>query len=435
MSDDWSGLGWNPTPGHPHLATNLADNLKRAAETLQSTHDLLDSLDKESSYWSGDAARAFAEKVADLPDYLKKAHASLKDAGGELAKWSDSLHDMKVKARNYEEDAKDARKKAERAEQEHRAALASPDLGLAGQYFGTEAELSSAQHRLDAAQGKVNSAATTLDNARAKLQDLIDDAKNLESRHGETAQEHADRIRKCASDHAPGGGLWSGLKDWWDEHGGDLLTIAATVAGIAAIFVPVLAPVAIGLSLAAAAVHANQYIRSGKDMWPPTSKNLGEWATLGGDLLGAVPGVGPACRGAKAAITSGRSAFTAARGAGAATRGASAVSQAVRTGGSHFSGFAKAVDPSNRVIAGPVEWAAKKLGSSSAAGVMVADVTQAVVTGGLAVPTAMTLDMGWSHSDATTDAATKGTEYNDGLVGAGMAVDPIKKIFSVAKAL
>ncbi|WP_185836574.1 hypothetical protein [Streptomyces sp. WAC 06783] len=47
----------------------------------------------------------------------------------------------------------------------------------------------------------------------------------------------------------------------------------------------------------------------------------------------------------------------------------------------------------------------------------------------------MTLDMGWSHSDATTDAATKGTEYNDGLVGAGMAVDPIKKIFSVAKAL
>ncbi|WP_125518917.1 putative T7SS-secreted protein [Streptomyces sp. WAC 06783] len=269
MSDDWSGLGWNPTPGHPHLATNLADNLKRAAETLQSTHDLLDSLDKESSYWSGDAARAFAEKVADLPDYLKKAHASLKDAGGELAKWSDSLHDMKVKARNYEEDAKDARKKAERAEQEHRAALASPDLGLAGQHFETEAELSSAQHRLDAAQGKVNSAATTLDNARAKLQDLIDDAKNLESRHGETAQEHADRIRKCASDHAPDGGLWSGLKDWWDEHGGDLLTIAATVAGIAAIFVPVLAPVAIGLSLAAAAVHANQYIRSGKDMWPP----------------------------------------------------------------------------------------------------------------------------------------------------------------------
>ncbi|MGX1759285.1 hypothetical protein ACWIG5_20600 [Streptomyces lydicus] len=66
---------------------------------------------------------------------------------------------------------------------------------------------------------------------------------------------------------------------------------------------------------------------------------------------------------------------------------------------------------------------------------MAADVTQAVVTGGLAIPTAQTLDIGWTHSDATTERATQGTEINDGVVGAGMAVDPMKKIFSVAKAL
>lgn len=53
MSDDWSGLGWNPTPGHPQLATNLSDNLLHTAETLQTTYQLLDSLSKESTWWSG----------------------------------------------------------------------------------------------------------------------------------------------------------------------------------------------------------------------------------------------------------------------------------------------------------------------------------------------------------------------------------------------
>ncbi|MCB5910169.1 putative T7SS-secreted protein [Streptomyces pinistramenti] len=435
MSDDWSGLGWNPTPGHPHLATNLADNLKKTAETLKSTYDLLDSLDKESSYWTGDAAKVFAKKVTDLPDYLKRAHDSLKAAGGELGEWSDSLHDMKVKANNFEEDAKSARKEAESAEQRYETARVHPDLKLAGQIFETKTELDSAQHRLDVAQDRADSAWKALDHASTKLQDLIDDAKKLERHHGDTAQDFADQIRKHASDHAPGGGFWDTVGDWWDEHGGDLLTIAATVAGIAAIFVPVLVPLAIGLSLAAAAQHANQYIKSGKDMFPPTSKNISEWATLGGDVLGAVPGVGPAVKGTKAAIGAGRAGFGAARGAGAVAKTATTVSRAAKTGATHFSEFAKAASPSNRVIGAPVEWAAQKLGSSKGAAEMAADVTQAVATGGLAVPTAQSLDMGWTHSDKTTDRATQGTEINDGLVGAGMAVDPLKRIFSVAKAL
>ncbi|MEU7185396.1 putative T7SS-secreted protein [Streptomyces sp. NPDC045369] len=435
MSDDWSGLGWNPTPGHPNLANNLAGNLSKTAATLKSTYDLLDSLDKESSYWSGEAAKAFTEKISDLPDYLSRAHESLEAAGGEIKKWSDALYDMKVKARNYEEDAKDAREKVKNAEHQYEGARTHPDLKLAGQVFETKAELDSAQHRLDVAQGRMDSASRAVENARAKLQNLIDDAKKLEREHSDTAQNFADQIRKHASDHAPDGGFLDKLGDWWDEHGGDLLTVVATIAGIAAIFVPVLAPIAIGLSLAAAAQHANQYIKSGKDMFPPTSKNISEWATLAGDVLGAVPGVGPAIKGTKAAIGAGRASFGAARGAGAVAKSAATVSQAAKTGAVHFREFAKAADPSNRVMGKPIEWAAQKLGSSRAAAEMTADVTQAVVTGGLAVPTAQTLDIGWTHSDATTDRALRGTEINDGLVGAGMAVDPLKKIFTVAKAL
>lgn len=160
---------------------------------------------------------------------------------------------------------------------------------------------------------------------------------------------------------------------------------------------------------------------------------MGEWATLGGDVLGAVPGVGPAFKGAKAAIGAGKAAFGAARGAGAVARAGATVSQAVKTGAKGFNFAAKAVNPSNAVIAKPIEFAASKLGSSQAAAVMAADVTQAVVTGALAVPTAMTLHP--DYSDAWGPTATIGTEANDVVVAGGMTVDPLKKIFSVAKAL
>lgn len=57
----------------------------------------------------GEAAKAFTQKVTDLPDYLQRAHDSLEAAGGEIARWSDTLHDLKVRAGHYEADAEEAR--------------------------------------------------------------------------------------------------------------------------------------------------------------------------------------------------------------------------------------------------------------------------------------------------------------------------------------
>ncbi|WP_405528289.1 hypothetical protein OG426_39215 [Streptomyces canus] len=353
MSYDWSGLGWNPAPGHPHLATNLSDNLLHTAETLQTTYQLLDSLSKESTWWSGEAAKAFTEKVTDLPDYLRLAHDSLEAAGGEIARWSDTLHDLKVRAGHYEADAEEARRKADRAERDYETARSDPDLRLAGRMFTDKAQLDDAQARLDSANSRLEGAGKTLESARGRLQDLIDDARKLETQHGDRAQEYADAIARHASEYAPEGGAWEKFKDWWNEHGGDLLTVAATVVGIAAIFCPVLAPLAIGLSLAAAAQHTYQYVRSGKDMWPPTSKNLSEWATLGGDLLGAVPGVGPAIDGTKAAIEGGRTAFETARGAETLAHTGATVSQAVKSGGEAFTGRRRRRTPPTRSSPGP----------------------------------------------------------------------------------
>jgi ElaB/YqjD/DUF883 family membrane-anchored ribosome-binding protein len=428
VSEDWSGLGWNPTPGHPRLATNLANHLAGTAEVLKETHGLLDSLHKESSHWRGDARNVFVEKISDLPKYLADAKDSLHSAGKEIQSWSDDLEEMKSKAAGHENDAKKARKRVAAEEKKYESARNNPDLRLAGQRFSTQPELDDAQRRLDLANGEVQSAWNRLDTAQTELQDLIDAAETLERNHSDTAQSHADQIRKHAADYAPESGWLDGLSDWWDKHGGDLLTVAATVAGIAAIFIPVLAPVAIGLSLAAAAQHTYQYSKSGKDMWPPTSSNLGEWATVGGDLLGAVPGVGPAVRGVRAGIAATRGA----NGARLGVTGGSRAIQAMKSGATHFKEYAKAVDPSNPLFSKPIGWATRALGGSDAAAVMASDVTQAVATGGLAAPTAATL---WDSSDSTANAAKWGTVINDGVVAGGMAPGPLGKIGAIAKAL
>ncbi|RAJ69104.1 hypothetical protein K378_01993 [Streptomyces sp. Amel2xB2] len=447
MADDWSGLGWNPTPGHPRLATNLAEHLKGTAEVLKDTHDLLDSLTKESSHWKGKARENFVDKIADLPKYLADAKDSLRGAGKEIQSWSDSLHGMKTKAAHYEAEAKKARRQQDTAQAKYDAARKNPDLQLAGQTFSAGAELDSAQHRLDVANKEVRSAWNRLDSAQTELQDLIDAAEKLERGHSDTAQDHADRIRKHAEDHAPDGGLWSKISDWWDKHGGDVLTVAATIAGIAAIFVPVLAPVAIGLSLAAAGQHAYQYAKAGKDMWPPTSKNMSEWATLGGDALGAVPGVGPAVKGAKAAIATGRGVNAAkltgrgmqnVRGiveAGEAAKGATGASravQAVRNGAVHFKEYSKVEDPLNALFKGTVQKGAVVMGASSEGARTAAEVSQAVATGALGAPTAATL---WDSSEGTAAVATTGTLGSDGVAAVGAVETPVRRISAIARAL
>lgn len=167
MSDSFSALGYNPAPGHPRLATNLANHLGSTASTLQETQRLLDGLDKQSSFWTGDAATKFTEQIHDLPDYLKRAEESLRGAKKELDGWSDSLSGMKKKADGLEADAQEAKTRLQHANEDMVTAKTDPDLRLAGLSFYNEDDLVSAQHRLDAAQQRVDNAIERVNRATA----------------------------------------------------------------------------------------------------------------------------------------------------------------------------------------------------------------------------------------------------------------------------
>lgn len=116
-------------------------------------------------------------------------------------------------------------------------------------------------------------------------------------------------------------------------------------------------------------------------LFPPSAKNMGNWLTLGGDALGAIPGVGVAGKGLEAA--------RAARAAGEGTLG-------VKAGVSASQYAARGLDPANPLTKQLEKALAKRMSAGSA--MNVSDAAQATVISGLTVPTALSLDPSLNNS-------------------------------------
>ncbi|MCH6163246.1 putative T7SS-secreted protein [Streptomyces marispadix] len=286
-SQDWSGLGFNPAPGAAHVVDNLVTSMAKLVRHLNEVYAVLDRIKSgKDDTWTGEAAEAFKKHVGKLPTYLRDARDGAAQARKALDGWHQTLLENQPKARSLEAQAKAARAHLNKAESEHRGARSNPDLDLAGRTFSDHDALESAKRRYKAAGDKLDEAVSKLNSARSELDDLIRRAHALEDDHKSVAHAKERAIREAADSTADPD--WNDFKDWWGEHGGDVVGVAAGVLGVAAIFCPVLAPFAVGMSLLALGLHSYQYAKEGA-LWPP-QKNVGNYITLGGDLLGAIPG-------------------------------------------------------------------------------------------------------------------------------------------------
>ncbi|GAB7180387.1 hypothetical protein ATKI12_0218 [Kitasatospora sp. Ki12] len=399
---DWSGLGFNPTPGDSAAVTGLSGSLRRVGQHLTDVHTTLAQLSANQGQWTGDAAKAFAGQFGKLPAYLQDAADSITAAYQALDVWYRALTEHQPKAAELARAAVTAKQHKEQAEQAHATAAAAPDLKLAGQSFPDDASLAAAEQRYTKAKSHLDAAADLVTSAADELTGLRNQAHELAEAHTSDAHKTADAIRKAADSKAPPEPGWlSKVGNWLKNHGADLLTVAAGVCGVAAIFFPALALPAILLSAAAAGAHATQYAVKGQ-LWPP-QKNIGNWLTLGGDVLGAIPGVGVAAKG-----------VTAAREASLAGKG---VRGAVTAGTTEVRSAARAVDPANPIFTTAIEKPAIKLGLSKAAAMDVSDGVQAVTTAGLNAPTAYALTQD-NPSNGLTSAVNYTTGANN-LFGSG----------------
>ncbi|MGW2376112.1 putative T7SS-secreted protein [Kitasatospora sp. NPDC001683] len=402
---DWSGLGFNPAPGDPTAVAGLSSSLRRVSQHLTGVHTTLSQISDNQGQWTGDAAKAFAAQFGKLPGYLQDAADSITAAYQALDSWYKSLNEHQPKAVELAHAALAAKQKMDQAEQAHATAAAAPDLQLAGKSFPDDVSLAAAEKRYTAAKTHLDAAAELVNSATTTLTGLRNQAHELAAGHKSDAHTTATAIRKAADSKAPPEPGWlSKVGNWLKNHGADLLTVAAGVCGVAAIFFPAFALPAILLSAAAAGAHATQYAAKGQ-LWPP-QKNIGNWLTLGGDVLGAIPGVGVAAKG-----------VTAAREASAAGSG---VRGALAAGTTEVRSAARAVDPANPLFTTAIEKPAIKLGLSKATAMDVSDGVQAVTTAGLNAPTAYALTQD-NPSDGLTSAVNYTTGANNLLGSGGVA--------------
>ncbi|WP_262504902.1 WXG100 family type VII secretion target [Streptomyces sp. TRM68367] len=172
-ANPYPNLGWNPVPGIPSEVNALRQKVSSAATALRSCHTQLDKLIGESSYWEGDAAKAFKDAIdGELPKYIKNAARSLEKAAAQLGNWDGHLTSNRDLAQKYDDVAAEKKSAIASAKERHAQAEKHPNLGLAGQQFSTQEEADAATERLRAAERNLNEATRPMGSTRGSLRKL-----------------------------------------------------------------------------------------------------------------------------------------------------------------------------------------------------------------------------------------------------------------------
>lgn len=398
---DWSGIGYDPAPGAQHVVENLADRLAKLAEHLNEVHTIFDDITNGKSHtWHGEAAAAFKGQVGKLPKFLRDAHDSVDEAKRQLRAWHTVLTENQPRAWTLEEQAKRARTALKKAESEHRDASADPDLELDGKTFTNDEARANAQRRLDSAIERCDLVASRLKKAQARLDRILDEAEDLGNDHESVARRRAKNIREAADDHAPPeDGFWKSVGDWFKDNS-DWFTVAASVAGVAAMFFPPLAIAAVALSAVALTSHAAKFGASGLK---PTKENMGNYLTLGGDMLGVIPGVGAA----KAGVTAARGARAGMGTTKAITQGARTAKSTLQTSSS-VNGYGTVARTASSRLGMPEAQAAKLARNFEASGTL-----------GLTAPTAANAALEGKNGTIESSANASTAAHNAMAGGAG----------------
>ncbi|MGW4869512.1 putative T7SS-secreted protein [Streptomyces chartreusis] len=298
-ANPYPNIGWNPVPGIPAEVMKLQQKVAAAAAALENTHRQLTKLTGESSYWEGDAAEKFRDALdGDLPKYIKDAASSLRAAATHLHQWDGHLTSNRELAKKYDAAMAEKKAAADKAKNSYDQAARHPDLKLANQTFPSQEEADAATARLRSAERELNEASEALSKANGEYESLDGKVKVLEAEHtseAETIAKALDGSTKSAPDE-PGfwdkvGDVISGVWEFLKTHAG---TIGA-VAGLLALLPTPFAPLFAGIAIAASALSMYKNLSDADFLGDLIGQDGGmdmfsAWASVGGDILGMVPG-------------------------------------------------------------------------------------------------------------------------------------------------
>jgi uncharacterized protein YukE len=284
-------LGFDPAVGNVGTVRDLAKQMTDTGIYAREAHEVLKSIQDQKEVWTGEAAKAFSQKLGELPKYLDDANKSLESAGKALSTWSDRLAAHQQRAKELEQQAQQAKADAE-----------SKDTNVRNARSAAQNDTSnSALH--DDAVNKINAANAAWD----RLEDIRAEAKKLRDTWEDDGGKCADALNDAA-ENAPNksffdsfGEMFDDLGKWFKDHLGDIGDIAGIISAVAGAlaFIPILAPIAGPVALIAGGVAL---LAHGADMvvnekWDDPNA----WVSLGGDIAGIIPGVGAISKGFNAA--------------------------------------------------------------------------------------------------------------------------------------
>ncbi|KDN83943.1 putative T7SS-secreted protein [Kitasatospora cheerisanensis] len=323
---DFPTLGFDPAPGNPENVDGLVAKLNRASGAMESAHRTLVAVGQGGSVWEGDAAKAFAGKVGELPRYLSDSVDAMRQASSQLDNWKNQLSSYQDVARRYEAEAAEAKRRLEIAEnvkenavERFDVAADSPAFGLIGKRFDDDAQLADAQRRIDAASAEYSAAERQLETANRELRGIKDEleaivkqAKELLEHHQDDADRTARALRR-ANQNAPEISAWEKIgngfksvgkkiKGWATKHAdllkkiGDIAGGVSAVLGIASLATMWCPPLSAALGVASSGASA---VALGAHGLAKLGGADVSWATIALDGVGVVPFVGGAAKGVK----------------------------------------------------------------------------------------------------------------------------------------
>lgn len=403
---DFPALGFDPVRGNVGTVRELAKQMTDTGVYAREAHAVLKSVQDKKDVWTGDAAKAFTDKLGDLPGYLDDAHVSLGDAGKALTAWSDQLEAHQRRAQELEQQARQAIAAAEQADAAASAANTKADTPITYD-ANNPAAAQVAQQQAQANATAATQAAQAAGQAWAAVEDIRRQAQDLRDRWEDDARVCADALN-TAGERAPDKGVFesigdafSAAGDWVVDHLGAIGDVAGIISAVAGAlsFIPVLAPITGPIALAAGGVallaHGGEMVAEGK--WTDPSA----WVGLGTDMLGVLPGVGAVSKGMSAATDT--------------LQVVDGLGTAATTGGRVLLQEAGQVAEPAKMFASLGEKVAGAVGGNADT---IAKVTQNTLNLGAQVPVAADLIVG---NDTTKDIKDA-TGYGAGAVAGGQSV-------------
>ena len=268
-----------PIPGDPTGIRNKASKFTRMAQAITDSIAMLDAVQREADTQDSDAVDALASAVGNARSRLGDLHNRYEVAGSQLTAFADVLEDAQRRANDAvtarDQAAADQTRLQGRLDEARTAAQSTVDP-----VERTDATEHARRYstQLAGVRTDLNSAGTAHANALADVERAGNDA--------------ATAIARAVNGDGVNDSLWdrvsNAVKEWVQANAGwlrvlkDILGVITAIVGIAAIFFPVLAPIALGLA-AATAVLSFALAFSGE----------GSWLEFGLDMLGVLTfGVG-----------------------------------------------------------------------------------------------------------------------------------------------